>query len=109
MTTEGIRAAVAAFANANDAVYDEERAKLVMVLGGNKDKPYVFMAIPAMFNATAYSDFITNELKGSGLSVALIDEEVVVIARNAEMCNKGAADYRNRKFKYTMDKFFNSH
>lgn len=109
MTTEGVRAAAAAFANGNAAIHEEMRKTLETRLRENMHQPHVFLPIPDMLGAMAYRDFITNELKGSGLSVALIDEEVVVIARNAEMCNKGAADYRNRKFKYTMDKFFNSH
>ncbi len=109
MTTEGVRAAAAAFANGNAAIHEEMRKTLETRLRENMHQPHVFLPIPDMLGAMAYRDFIANELNGSGLTIAVADSEVVVIARDKEMCSKGCADYRDRKIKYTLDKFFNSH
>lgn len=104
MTTEGIRAAAAAFANVS-ALHDEERKKIELTLRENVHKPYLFLAIPALMGPTAYRKFVEGELAETGLLVDVADDECVVIARSKDAIDKGRADYRDRKIKYTMGKF----
>lgn len=101
---EIIRAAAAAFANVR-ALYDEERKKIELTLRENVHKPYLFLAIPALMGPTAYRKFVEGELAGTGLLVDVVDDECVVIARNKDAIDKGRADYRDRKLKYTMERF----
>lgn len=101
MSTEGIRAAAAAFANVN-ASYDEERKKIERVLRENVYRPYVLLAIPPLLGNAAYEKFVTSELQGTGLLTAVIDNEVVVIARDKDAIDKGTMDYRDRKIRLTM-------
>jgi|JI8StandDraft_1071087.scaffolds.fasta_scaffold07509_10 hypothetical protein len=105
MSSEGIRAAAAAFIKGTDKFFDEELVKIKRLLMENAHKPFLFLPIPSSIGHDAYAKFITSTLAGTRLDMAVVDNEIVVIARSKDMVVQGVEKYRELKFTSAINGF----
>lgn len=81
MSSEGVRAAAAAWMRVNQAVYDEERKKIVEKFKDGS-KPWFHLDAPLTMSRQEYKDFIARELEEIKVSWAFIEGLGLFVGRD---------------------------
>lgn len=92
MSSEGVRAAAAAWMRVNQAVYDEERKKIVEKFKDGS-KPWFHLDAPLTMSRQEYKDFISRELEGIKVSWAFIEGLGLFVGRDRSALIDGAREY----------------
>lgn len=97
MSSEGVRAAAAAWIRVNQAVYDEERKKIVEKFKDGS-KPWFHLDAPLSMSRQEYKDFIARELEEIKVSWSFIEGLGLFVGRDRSALIDGAREYLAANF-----------